>query len=134
MARICHICNTLQISKYLKIGNFVKFLSVKIRISSKMCIQQDEDHSSKQLYTSEPDVQKIGHLSIFLLSFSFPRLTQDCLLRRKCDPDLFAIRRYVRRRNCWTIWMGGAGRSMGWVANGYIAGLVWEVWGWVANG
>ena len=33
--RICHICNTLQIPKYLKIGNFVKFLSVKI---SKLCI------------------------------------------------------------------------------------------------
>ena len=28
----------LQIPKYLKIGNFVKFLSVKIRISSKLCI------------------------------------------------------------------------------------------------
>ena len=27
MARICHIYNTLQIPKYLKIGNFVKFLS-----------------------------------------------------------------------------------------------------------
>ena len=33
-----YICNTLQISKYLKIGNFVKFLSVKIRISSKLSI------------------------------------------------------------------------------------------------
>ena len=38
MARICHIRNTLQIPKYLKIGNFMKFLSVKIRISSKLCI------------------------------------------------------------------------------------------------
>ena len=33
MTRICHIYNTLQIPKYLKTGNFVKFLSVKIRIS-----------------------------------------------------------------------------------------------------
>ena len=33
------------------------------------------------------------------------------MLRHKCDPDPFAIRRYVRRRDRWTIWMGGAGRS-----------------------
>ena len=33
------------------------------------------------------------------------------MLRRKCNPDPFAIRRYVRRRDRWTIWMGGAGRS-----------------------
>ena len=51
MTRICHICNTLQIPKYLKKGNFVKFLSVKIR-------RQDQNHSSNQLYMPEPDVQK----------------------------------------------------------------------------
>ena len=33
------------------------------------------------------------------------------LLRRKCDPDPIAIRRYIRRHDHWTIWMGGAGRS-----------------------
>ena len=32
------IPNTLQIPKYLKTDNFMKFLSVKIRISSKLCI------------------------------------------------------------------------------------------------
>ena len=42
------------------------------------------------------------------------------LLRRKCDPDPFAIRRYVRRRDRWTIWMGGAGRSG--------MGCEWLVW------
>ena len=33
-----YIYNTLQIPKYLKIGNFMKFLSAKIRISSKLSI------------------------------------------------------------------------------------------------
>ena len=33
------------------------------------------------------------------------------MLRRKCDPNPFAIRRYVHRRDRWTIWMGGAGTS-----------------------
>ena len=36
--RYAIICNTLQIPKYFKIGNFVKFLNVKIRISSKLSI------------------------------------------------------------------------------------------------
>ena len=82
MARILHICNTLQKSKYLKTGNFLKFLSVKIRIYSKLSIQQDQDHPSTQLYRPEPDVQKNSHFSFFLsffLSFSFPGLTQDSL-------------------------------------------------------
>ena len=43
----------MQCITNIKIGNFVKF----------------------------PDVKIIGHLSIFLLSFSFPGLTQDCLHR-----------------------------------------------------
>ena len=38
-------------------------------------------------------------------------IIEHALLRRKCDPDPFAIRRYVHRRDRWTIWMGGAGRS-----------------------
>ena len=34
------------------------------------------------------------------------------MLQCKCDPDPVAIRRYVRRRDRWTIsGMGGAGRS-----------------------
>ena len=40
MARILHICNTLQKSQYLKTGNFVKFLSDKIYGSR-------EGHSAK---------------------------------------------------------------------------------------
>ena len=84
MARILHICNTLQKSKYLKTGNFLKFLSVKIRIYSKLSIQQDQDHPSTQLYMPEPDVPKNSHLILsfflsFFLSFSFPGLTLDSL-------------------------------------------------------
>ena len=56
MTRTLHMHNTLQIPKYLKTGNFMKFLSVKIRISSKLSIYWDQDHSSKQLYMPEPDV------------------------------------------------------------------------------
>ena len=82
------------------------------------------------------------------------------LLRRKCDPDPFAIRRYVRRRDRWTIWMGGARRSgdglrmvsvggAGRSGDGlrmvsranlvsrvcvYVDWRGWEVWGWVVNG
>ena len=33
-----YIYNALQIPKYLKTGNFIKFLSIKIRISSKLYI------------------------------------------------------------------------------------------------
>ena len=55
----------LQTSKYLKTGNFVRFLSVKIRIYSKLSIYQDQDHSSTQLYMPEPDVQKSSHFSFF---------------------------------------------------------------------
>ena len=45
------------------------------------------------------------------------------LLRRKCDPDPIAIRRYIRRRDRWMIWMGGAGQGMGCE---WLPGLVWE--------
>ena len=54
------------------------------------------------------------------------------MLRRKCDPDLFAIRRYVRRRDRWTIWMGGAGRSG--MGCEWLAGLVWEGLGGLGMG
>ena len=33
----------------------VKFLTVKVIISSKLCIYQDQDRSSKQVHTSEPE-------------------------------------------------------------------------------
>ena len=69
MARILHICNTLQKSKDLKTGNFLKFLSVKIRIYNKLSIQQDQDHPSTQLYMPEPDVQKIAIYHSSFLSF-----------------------------------------------------------------
>ena len=38
-------------------------------------------------------------------------MLQHIIIIRKCNPDPFAICRYVRRRDRWTIWMGGAGRS-----------------------
>ena len=69
MARtLPYIYNTLQIPKYLKTGNFVKFLSVKVRISSKLSIYRDQDHPSKQLYMTETDVQKIAICQSFFLS------------------------------------------------------------------
>ena len=52
-----------------------------------------------------------AHRRHFFAEFDrFIELTSR-LLQRKCDPDPFAIHRYVRRRDRWTIWMGGAGRS-----------------------
>ena len=49
---------TATVPKYLKTGEFMKILSVKIRISSKLSVYQDQDHASKQLYMymPEPDV------------------------------------------------------------------------------
>ena len=55
--------------KYLKAGNFVKFLSVKVRVSS---IFRDQDHSSETIVHAmpEPDVQKIAiYQSFFLPNF-----------------------------------------------------------------
>ena len=45
---MCHniICNTLQIPKYLKTGNFVKFVSVKIGISGLNELQADEQDNT----------------------------------------------------------------------------------------
>ena len=85
MARICHIiCNTLQIPKYLKISSFVKFLSVKIRISSKLSINKTKIiHQINCTCTCTCQSQMLKRMvishSFFLLSFSFPGLTQDCL-------------------------------------------------------
>ena len=73
MARILHICNTLQKSKYLKPDNFLKFLSVKIRIYIKLSIQQDQDYLSTQLYMPELGVQKNSHFSFFLFFFKATR-------------------------------------------------------------
>ena len=60
MTWVCHniICKYITIHKYLKTGNFVKFLSVKIRISRKLSLRQDQAHSSNQLYMPEPDFKK----------------------------------------------------------------------------
>ena len=71
MARTLHICNTLQKAKNLRAGNLVKFLIFIIIISSKLSIYQDQEHSSKQLCMSEPDVLKNGNLSFFLFLFHF---------------------------------------------------------------
>ena len=49
--------------------------------------------------------------SLRLIYVTYVKFYWYDLLRRKCDPDPVAIRRYVRRRDRWTIWMGGAGRS-----------------------
>ena len=75
------ICNTLQIPKYntrnLKIGNFLKFLGVKIRISSKLSNKTKIIHQINCTCQNQM-LKKNGYLSIFL-SFQFPGLAQDCL-------------------------------------------------------
>ena len=67
-----YICNTLQISKYLKIGNFVKFLSVKSESPANYLSNKTKIiHQINCSYMPEPDVQKNGHFSIFLSFFLF---------------------------------------------------------------
>ena len=46
-------------------------------------------------------------------SYGYPCFVgiSDMHVTTQSDPDPFAIRRYVCRRDRWTIWMGGAGRS-----------------------
>ena len=76
-----YIHNTLQIPKYLKTGNFVKFLSIKVRISSKSSIYRDQDHLSKQLYMTETNVKKITICqSFFLVSWVSSRLPPPLIL------------------------------------------------------
>ena len=78
MAQKLHMLNTLQIPKYLKTGNLVKFLSEKIRICSELSIYKDQDHSSNQLYMPEPDVQKNGHFSIWhILLVTYQKILSD---------------------------------------------------------
>ena len=54
----------IQISKYLKIGNFVKFLSVNVRISSKLYNKTKIIHRSKQLLCNSGRVCMYGTLTI----------------------------------------------------------------------
>ena len=78
-------------------SNFMKFLSVKIRISSKLSVKQDQDHSLNQLYMPELDVQKNGHFSFFLISRANWRLsgplTLVLILNRsaQCNDTLFGV-------------------------------------------
>ena len=60
------ICNTLQILKYFKTGNFVKFLSVKLDSPANYLSNKTK---IIQLYMPEPDVQKMTIYQSFFLSF-----------------------------------------------------------------
>ena len=76
MARILYICNTLQKSKYLKTGNFVKCQNQNLQQIINPIRLRSSINSI--LYMPEPDVQKkqpFVYLSFFF-SF-FPGLTQD---------------------------------------------------------
>jgi hypothetical protein len=53
------IDNTLQTPKYLRTGNVVEFLTENQNLQQ-ILYHQDQDRSSKQLYTSEPGVRKMA--------------------------------------------------------------------------